>query len=503
MVAWVLTAACWSGAAGDLPADLKKELARIEAKIEAIAAAAGASDRAAVEQSLREVETWIRDFALDAELSERDPIIERLRASSKEIARVAVAREKRMAAQAAKAKSSLAKPEAMPAVKPAVDMNNVSFKRDVAPILANVCARCHNANNASGQFDATTYTSFKAQLVPGKPDDSHVLKLVTGKAEPAMPRGGQTRFSKEWADTWAAWIRQGAKFDGPNPDAPIATYLIDFEAQRRESIAKMPVDDLARLRRSQAQRQIGIARPNRAARFIESPHLLIHAAMATAEAEYVATLAEATIEELAKRFGAETVAATMRGKFALFVFDERADFVAFCNTVDRYSPEPADYGHVVLSLEDRHASIWVDRQSDQVDERVAEFVALGFLRQLGQGQLPPWASHGYAKFLARSLDDRGSGTRRTNARLTQLLADKSVAANLFAERLPWSDLETLAVGFFEFAQRADRKRVRAFIESMAQHGNATRAAQETWNVSVDELANRWRASAKTKAARGR
>lgn len=499
-VLWLSVAAV----AGDLTAELKKELARIEQKITATESSIGVVERAGIDLSVREIDDWIKSFMLDAELSEADAAIVKLRNRVKAIGERAVTAEKKMAAEIQqKARPATAKRAEPTGIKLPVDMKNVSFKRDVAPIVASVCVRCHNPNQKSGKFDASTYATFKTQLEPGDPDSSHLLLLVTGQAEPRMPRGGQTRFSKEWADVWTAWIKQGAKFDGPKADAPIASYLIDFDSQRREAVAKMSDADLQKLHRETAKRQMDVAKPKRPAVFLESPHFVIHATLDSADAEYVSALAEATVEELSKRFGSEKTSKVFRGKLGLNVFTDRPDFTAFCQQIDRYQPEPQEYAHVGISLEHQHVAVFANEPGRDLDERVAEFVALAFLQQLNAGKLPPWAAHGYAKTVAASLASKGGSRNEQLAKAAHLLAEGKTLKDLLTEKLPWADLEPLAASFFQFLNQAYRKRAPAFLEALSKSGAADREIREVLKSDPDALTKSWLAWSKSKSTRKR
>ncbi len=82
----------------------------------------------------------------------------------------------------------------------------VSFINDVAPILKENCFACHDAKKRKGKLDMTTYESFRKggdhddPVVPGKPEESYILDLLTGKdnlrmppkePEPSSRRGGR------------------------------------------------------------------------------------------------------------------------------------------------------------------------------------------------------------------------------------------------------------------------------------------------------------------------
>src|SRR5262245_32876089 len=70
----------------------------------------------------------------------------------------------------------------------------VSFINDVAPILKENCFACHDAKKRKGKLDLTTYESFRKggakeidPVTPGKPEESHLLDLLTATDKSRMP----------------------------------------------------------------------------------------------------------------------------------------------------------------------------------------------------------------------------------------------------------------------------------------------------------------------------
>src|SRR5262245_64832962 len=81
----------------------------------------------------------------------------------------------------------------------------VSFSRNVVPIFQANCQGCHQPAKAGGSYVMTSFEkllaggeSGEAAVVPGKPDESHLIELITqqdGKA--VMPRGRKPLASTE------------------------------------------------------------------------------------------------------------------------------------------------------------------------------------------------------------------------------------------------------------------------------------------------------------------
>lgn len=108
----------------------------------------------------------------------------------------------------------------------------VSFVRDVAPILAKNCLACHGAQEPKGDYQLHTFEllsraggSEAAAVTAGAPDESELLRLIEStESEERMPKDADPLPAEQIALV-RRWIEQGAKFDGPDPKAAISSFL--------------------------------------------------------------------------------------------------------------------------------------------------------------------------------------------------------------------------------------------------------------------------------------
>lgn len=102
----------------------------------------------------------------------------------------------------------------------------VDFDRDIKPIFAERCLRCHGPERSrSGlRLDGRVHLmrggdSGEPAIVPGKGADSHLVKLVSGQiADKIMPPTGKPLTGEQIARL-RLWIDQGAKWPGAEPTA--------------------------------------------------------------------------------------------------------------------------------------------------------------------------------------------------------------------------------------------------------------------------------------------
>lgn len=108
----------------------------------------------------------------------------------------------------------------------------ISFRRDVAPVLVERCLGCHGQQDAKGEYQLHTFESLMkggysgASIVtPGKSDESELYLLVsTDDAETRMPKEADPLTAEQVAAV-KRWIDEGAKFDGPDPTAALASIV--------------------------------------------------------------------------------------------------------------------------------------------------------------------------------------------------------------------------------------------------------------------------------------
>ena len=103
------------------------------------------------------------------------------------------------------------------------------FHKDVAPILREYCAGCHNNDDPEGEFSVETFQSLIKGGESGKPihagnaQDSLLIRQLTGLKKPFMPPRKKPQPSVAQIEILETWIAEGAK--GPAEDRSILANL--------------------------------------------------------------------------------------------------------------------------------------------------------------------------------------------------------------------------------------------------------------------------------------
>ncbi len=119
-------------------------------------------------------------------------------------------------------KASMAEKKDAPDM-PAVNSNELSFTKDIAPILVSKCGNCH-IRRSSGELSMATFESIQKGsrgvplITPGNASASRMIEVIE---DGSMPQGNN-KVSPEELTTLKKWLDDGAKFDGTSLTANIA-----------------------------------------------------------------------------------------------------------------------------------------------------------------------------------------------------------------------------------------------------------------------------------------
>ena len=110
--------------------------------------------------------------------------------------------------------------------------DQVSFVKEVAPILQSKCAGCHDDETSEGGYRVDSFNllqragdSEKSPIVPGASDKSELfLRLIVSDESTRMPAESDPLSAKE-IETIKQWIDNQAPFDGPSLSASISSLL--------------------------------------------------------------------------------------------------------------------------------------------------------------------------------------------------------------------------------------------------------------------------------------
>ncbi|NOX98479.1 MAG: DUF1553 domain-containing protein [Verrucomicrobia bacterium] len=133
--------------------------------------------------------------------------------------------------------------KAMEAAKKNAVVDGVDYIKDVKPILADQCFRCHAKKTKGGLRLDDRVMALKGgdseypAFVPGKPEKSYLMELIDPviAEDDIMPPKGEP-LSKEQREVLGKWIAQGANYSSGNGKVELSQLTTDLEFLRRATL---------------------------------------------------------------------------------------------------------------------------------------------------------------------------------------------------------------------------------------------------------------------------
>lgn len=319
----------------------------------------------------------------------------------------------------------------------------VSFTRDIAPWMANLCVNCHSGANPRGGLTLVSFYDMMRGgdsgrvVLPGNRDGS-LLWQLTGLQDPIkMPQGQALLTRKNWEDL-RTWFDEGSVFDGDNPRTPLRNYVMTTEEMEADRFAQMSEEEFEAFRLERSESQIKRAVPNDGYRTLESEDFLLIGNVSAEELRQVDQWAQEFAGRLRRSFSAGDER-LWKGRLAVFVMKDRFSYDEFNLVINQREAPREMIGHSVVSptYEDAYIVLLdvgeeVSEESPGLQVNLIDQLTGAFLKRDG-AQLPDWVIRGTGLALAAQVS-------RNNAYLRQQgLMAKDAVSGLRQPRDVFSD----------------------------------------------------------------
>lgn len=108
---------------------------------------------------------------------------------------------------------------------PSLGAAQVSFNRDIRPIMSDTCFRCHGPDKSARMMDLRLdirdealkpLVDGKIPIVPGKPEQSEIIRRIfaTDASEIMPPEYAHKALTQAQKETIRQWVAEGAKYEG-------------------------------------------------------------------------------------------------------------------------------------------------------------------------------------------------------------------------------------------------------------------------------------------------
>ncbi|MDA1214888.1 MAG: hypothetical protein O2955_20490, partial [Planctomycetota bacterium] len=353
------------------------------------------------------------------------------------------------------------KPKSMKEEKPvsiekATGDETVSFKDDIAPWMVVHCVRCHSGETPASGFSLETFEKLMTGgdsgyvVVPSNPDESRIHQLVVKQDPIKMPRG-QGLLKRKNAEDFTTWIREGAKFDGPDPQATLRSYVPTEEEKRAAELAAMSAEQFSEMRKSRSKEQWERALPKEQPAQIESSEFLVMGNVSKDRLQAVNDWADKEANSLRDLFK-EKDNPLWKGRLTIFVIKDRFSFEEFNITLHQRTPPAEMVGHAVVTPHQEDAYIVVQDVGDSVTSEspglhliVAEQMTAALLKKKA-GNLPGWVVQGAGLAVAARSGEGSEYLNGLKNSIPELLTDVKKPEDIFVDGT-FSPSGTSAVGY--------------------------------------------------------
>ena len=382
----------------------------------------------------------------------------------------------------------------------ATGSETVSFKKDIAPFVVNICANCHSAPTPNGGFTVTTFEQLLSggdsgrTIVPGNPDGSYIIDLVLRQDPMKMP-GGQAQLKRSQAVALETWVREGAHFDGTDPKAPLRS-LVPTEAEMETARLRSLTDaELAQQRSQQAVDLWKRVSPREPGTSITTTNLIVHGNAPEARLQELGDWGETHITTLAERYKLPAGEKPWKGRLIVFVGKDRFDYEEF-NTVlmnGRRTPRSVS-GHALVTPNFETAYVAMHDVGDEStdDSLSAQHLLNSLLSQAmlnrDGAQLPDWLRQGFG-MIESGVPPTSGFVKKIPARAASAIATITDPGKIFDDGTFAPD-EVGPVGYLlvrYLISNGGLPKLQLLAQELRSNGNVGRAIQQVYGSTPASL----------------
>ncbi|MCA9060108.1 MAG: hypothetical protein KDA85_16485 [Planctomycetaceae bacterium] len=375
----------------------------------------------------------------------------------------------------------------------------VSFTKDVAPWMINICLNCHSGANPRSGYSIETFEKLLTDgdtgstVVPGDSRKSYIVDLVLRQDPLKMP-AGQAQLKRSQAVALEKWIDEGAHFDGTDPKAPLRSLVptdAELEVQR---LAAMSSEEFSKRRETQAKDTWKRVSGSDEGKTVTTTNLLVHGNAEETRLLEIANWGEAQIKTLTEKYKLPAGEVPWRGRLIVYVGKDRFDYEEF-NTVlmDRRTPREVS-GHAQVTANFETAYVAMHDVGDEVTARdlnaqqlLNSLLGRAYISRDGSA-LPDWLVQGFG-LMEAGIETGSAYAKGIPAEAAKTLSTVTDPAAVFNNGT-FAPEEVGAVGFlmvrFLLAGRGVSD-FQKFVGELKSSPNVGRAIQQAYGVNAAAL----------------
>lgn len=395
------------------------------------------------------------------------------------------------------------------AIARATGNEKVSFTKQIAPFMGNLCLRCHSGVEPRSGFSLETFEKLMIGgdsgqvVVPGSLEQSRLWDLV-GKQDPIkMPMGPARITRTNWNDL-RTWILEGAKFDGGDPAAPLLELVPRQDEMRKKELGGRTPNEFAELRRRRTQRQWEQALPNAEPTVLDTDDFLLYGDVKTARLQQVAAWAEEHARTLRSWFGEQggSSKTLVKGRLAIFVLKDRFGFNEFHIELRKRGAPSDTVGFAHVSDGQQDALLCLQDVGDAANENrpglrcsLVRRLSEAYLDRRGSN-LPRWVAAGTGLALAAALDTGDEYFAKLRMQVPEAIRAVKQSEDVFRDGSV-SVEHSAAVAYTLVSyllHNGGQERYRQFVEHLNDASGVPQAIQQVYGAEAGAVARRYMAT---------
>ena len=297
--------------------------------------------------------------------------------------------------------------DALTAPPPTSTAAATSFAADVAPILTANCQGCHiGGRQASGGLRMDTFEQLLRggdsgpSIAARQAAESLLVLRLRGQEGDRMPPDGRPALSESEIAVIAAWIDQGAVFDGPSPESNLEAVVGGAWASAADHA------ELFSRRRELALAHFAQALPNDQPSTAQTEELFVLGNAPPETLQAAQREFEAALQQAKRLLRLPADQPLLKGGLSVFVLGSRYDYSEFGRMIERRELPASWWGHWRTDAVDAYAALPAElftasrKPSDKLPAAVALQLVAGASVGAGQ-QVPVWFAEGVARNLVK------------------------------------------------------------------------------------------------------
>jgi hypothetical protein len=391
----------------------------------------------------------------------------------------------------------LAKGDASPTPEPppmnATPTGNesVSFARHIAPLLVENCNGCHfRPNQVRGGLNFTMFAGLMdggdngPPITPGQPEQSLLIGKLKGTADGAQMPQGRPAFSDEQIAMFEKWIAEGAKFDGPDPAAPL-----DQVAALAIAEAATP-EQLTEIRRENADEKWRLGMGTVVPEKTETEHFMFYGNVGENTLKELADAAEKVTADVRDALDTPASAPLAKGKISLFVTSQRYDFGEFGSMVDRRKMAGDRFGYARYTIIDAYGVILPSRDGSFSNEALlAEQIAAVHVAAQGK-DIPEWFYSGAGQTVASALYEDDPRIAAWSDQLSAAVGQMKKPDDFLTGRVPPEAATVVSWSFVDYLSR-DKRKFAVLMDALREGQPFTPSFVKAYGGPPQQLAFVW------------